>query len=106
MGEKPIVLRPETTITENLKPHVRRVLEAVGHPAAFCTDRSLVGDFFAYDEICALAEGRSEEDVDGEIAGRLAVVAYNLRVPVRPLDRVVDVAARLEELERETADEQ
>lgn len=62
---------------ETLRPWVQKVLEAIGHPEAFVTDESMVGDFF-------FSEPRKIEEV-----GR------KLGVRVTARDYVIDVASRL-----------
>jgi hypothetical protein len=62
---------------ETLRPWVQKVLEAVGHPEAFVTDESMIGDFF-------FSEPKKIEEV-----------AKKLGVRATARDRVVDVASRL-----------
>lgn len=101
---KPIVLKPDTTKTDELRPYVRRVLEALGHPSAMVTDRSLVEDFFAYDKFLLLEDGHTEDEVDDRMADRVAFLVFDLGVPVASSDRVTDVAARLKKLDTDRGD--
>ena len=67
---------------EALEPYVDVVLEAVGHPRAWVSDRSCVGDF--------RPEGDSSEKYGALISERLGMI-------VASGDYVVDVARRLKE---------
>jgi hypothetical protein len=97
---------PQIATTE-LQMFVDRVMEALGHPDAFVTDESIVGDML---EIGGTAfrmrrGGRHSTDPwvempgDPEIARRNADVlrraSETLRIPLEPADRIVAVARRL-----------
>lgn len=65
--------------TERIRPWVQKVLEAVGHPEAFVTDKSTISDFFNIDD----RDGRAEE------------ISKKLGVPLKLSDYVVDVANKV-----------
>ena len=68
----------KSTRTERIRPWISKVLEAVGHPEAFVTDESKIGDFFSSDE-----------------AEKAVEIAKKLGVSVAMRDHVVDVANRI-----------
>ena len=78
-GEIKITYAKSTRI-ETLRPWVAKVLAAVGHPEAFVTDESMIGDF----AVC-VADKAKEADK----------VSKKLGVPVKAMSYVMDVANRL-----------
>jgi len=64
-----------------LLPWVKKVLEAVGHPEAFVTNRSMLSDFWSMDK--------------AERAALAAETGKKLGIRVEPGDYVVDVASKL-----------
>jgi len=67
------------TRTETLRPWISKVLEAVGHPEAFVTDKSTVSDFFSMDD----RAGKAEE------------ISKKLGVTLKLSDYIIDVANRI-----------
>jgi hypothetical protein len=98
-------------VTTELQKFVDRVTEALGHPEAFITDESTVGDMLEIGGTAFRmrrggrhsAEPWIEMRGDPEIAGRNADVLRRaseiLRVPIEQGDRIVTVARRLAGLE-------
>ena len=80
-GKTKIVFAEQKKV-EILKPYVDRVLEAIGHPEAWISDRSSIGDF---------RQGDYQEFVND--------VAAKLGIGINKGDYLVDIAMRLKALE-------
>jgi hypothetical protein len=74
---KKIVFAPQDKIRD-LRPWVEQVLKAIGHPEAWVSNQSCVGDFGPDDE-------------------EMAQIQEALGIPVKGGDYIVDVAQRLKE---------
>jgi hypothetical protein len=94
--------------TKDLGEYVDQVAEALGHPGAFVTDDSFVGDMLEMGGIDHRMKRRGGPWVyvpgDPEIAKRnaetLRLASEALKVPVEPGDRLIVVARRLRNLAR------
>lgn len=94
MNQPKIVSAPTERIKE-LQFLVQQVMNALGYPGAFVTDRTRVGDFWAAKEVLARRNGATEEEIDRVISREIKTVAERLGVEVGPRDFVWQVAERL-----------
>lgn len=82
MSEKQRIVWPGNTRLKELRPTVNKILEAVGHPEAYVSDRSRVSDFFL---------DMDEKDTHAA----LQTVSDKLGVDIGEKDLLIEVAERL-----------
>lgn len=86
-GEMKIVPAPRK-ITKVIGPYIAKVLEAIGHPEAWVSDMSSIGDF------APMNFGDEESEVD-EYQEFVDKVSLKLNMKVEKGEGVVDIAMRL-----------
>ena len=91
-----IVFAPQNSINA-LSPYVERVIEALGHPEAFVSDGSQVGDLLDLD--LENVDGDEVPDYSSEGREQLRRAINMLKLPMHPDDFIWKVARRLKKKE-------
>jgi inhibitor of KinA sporulation pathway (predicted exonuclease) len=91
--------------TQALRPHVDKVLAALGHPDGFATDESRISDFLEHRFVgepkwVETPRGRRRSVKMVIDPAGLVEAVEKLGLPIEPHERVVDVALRLRSLGR------
>lgn len=90
-GEMKITFAEQEEV-ELLRPYINRVLDAVGHPEAWVSDQSSIGDFRPIDF-------SSDNQSGDEYQKFVNDVAAILGIGINKGDYIVDIAMRLKALE-------
>lgn len=95
-GEMKVVPAPRD-ITETLEPYIMKVLEAIGHPEAWVSDMSSIGDFRP------INFGDEQPEYD-EYQRFVDDVSLKLAMRVNKGDGITDIAMRLMAREQKRGD--